>query len=121
MPSNSNVAQQGDGSSSSATNSTVTEGVTVLGAANTAQKVSATSVPFVIAFFYGFKAIAGAVVTNNAGVVSIGKSAAYQPDTIQPGALDFTIEAPDGETLDLMNIYIIGANVGDGVFWSVLT
>lgn len=97
----------------------VVEAVTILTANTTPQPLSTVDVWFVSAFFYGYKALAGATPTNNGANVSIGKSATYQPDIIAPGQVDYPITPPPGRAMNLAQLYFQGA-AGDGLFWSVL-
>jgi len=83
-------------------------------------QVSATSIEFDTAFFYGFKAVPnlGSAPTNNAGSVFLGEkdaSGTYCVDEITPGGA-LAVRASMGTKLDLSKFYFTGANAGDQLF-----
>jgi hypothetical protein len=82
--------------------------------------VSATSIPFDTAFFYGFKAVptTGATPTNNTGSVFLGEtdaSGTYCVDEVPAGGV-LSVKASMGTKLDLSKFYFTGANAGDRLF-----
>lgn len=86
--------------------------VKTIAAIATPERVSATSKKFRTAIFIGNKAAR----TANTGDVWIGPTSTDndQPLKIATGAV-VTITAPEGQELDLFDVWLDAATIGDGV------
>jgi hypothetical protein len=86
---------------------------------STPVQVSATSIEFDVAYFYGYKTVhSGGTPTNNAGSVFLGEkdiTGTYCVDEIAPGSV-VSVRAATGTKLDLKNFWFNGASAGDQLF-----
>jgi len=98
---------------------TVTEGQATIAQTGVVQPISATDIYFVDAWFYGYSSVAVANVVLNGANINFGKSKAFLPDIIVPGAVDWPVRPPPGKMWNLANLYMVGTQ-GDGLFYSTL-
>lgn len=99
----------------STTAATITQTFVSIATANTAVALAGTSTLVSKVLIFGQKA----EQTANTGIVRIGFNSSSQPIAFPVATIDqsgvFTIDAPAGKKIDLNQMYVNGANVGDGV------